>query len=36
MIEALKGTGYRTLREAGQELVAEGVTTLAELDRVLG
>ena len=36
VIEALKGTGYRTLREAGQELVAEGVTTLAELDRVLG
>ena len=36
VIEALKGTGYRSLRDAGRELVAQGITTMEELDRVLG
>ena len=36
VLEALKGTDFRRLRESGRDLVLEGVTTLDEIDRVLG
>ena len=34
--EAAQDTGFRTLREEAEDMVARGVTTQEEVDRVLG
>ncbi|MEM6560551.1 MAG: GspE/PulE family protein, partial [Planctomycetota bacterium] len=36
VLEALRSTKFRRLRDAGNDLVLEGITTLDEIDRVLG